>query len=81
MVTPREHFGWASAIPSPRADEAPKPGQIDVPSSKELHSPPDSSISPSPHHLQKQSPFVKHDLGIERAKLEKNHKYTDDWRF
>ena len=80
LAKPREHFGEAPTIPAPPVDESPKPGQIDVPSSKELHTQPSSCMSASPHRLHKQSPFAKHDLGFDVGKQEQDWKYTDDWR-
>ena len=64
LAKPREHFEGAPPIPLPSADELSKPGQIRVPSNKELHTQPGSRVSASLHRLHKQNPFAKHDLGF-----------------
>ena len=65
LAKPPEHFGGAPPIPSRSADESPKPGQIHVHSSKELHTQPWSSMSAQLHRLHKQNSFAEHNLGLE----------------
>ena len=65
LAKPPEHFGGAPPIPSLSADESPKPGQIRMHSSEELHNQPCSSMSSPLHRLHKQNSFAKHNLGLE----------------